>query len=80
MNVNLQKEILEEDELNELVNMIMRQTNYNNEYALEKLQKADFDYVKVIKEYLKDDTKEVKKENDKTVNEMIHGEIREFFK
>lgn len=81
MNMESDKELLNEDELNNLVSIVMRQTNYDNKTALDKLDKHNLNYIDVIKEYLEDDKKAKKGvENNKTVNEMIHSEIREFFK
>ena len=80
MNMESDKELLNEDELNNLVSIVMRQTNYDNKTALDKLDKHNLNYIDVIKEYLEDDKKERRAENNKTVNEMIHSEIREFFK
>ena len=80
MNMESDKELLNEDELNNLVSIVMRQTNYDNKTALDKLDKHNLNYIDVIKEYLEDDKKAKGVENNKTVNEMIHSEIREFFK
>ena len=80
MNIESDKELLNEDELNNLVDIVMRQTDYDSNMAMERLKKHNLNYVDVIKEYLEDDKKEKEVKNNKTVNEMIHSEIREFFK
>jgi len=80
MNIESDKELLNENELNNLVDIVMRQTDYDSDMAMEKLKKHNLNYVDVIKEYLEDDKKEKEVKNNKTVNEMIHSEIRDFFK
>ena len=79
MNIESDKELLNEDEINKLVDILMRQTDYDSNQAMEKLKTQNLNYVNVIKEYLEDDKKE-KEVKKKTVNEMIHSEIRDFFK
>ena len=79
MNIESDKELLNEDEINKLVDILMRQTDYDSNQAMEKLKTHNLNYVNVIKEYLEDDKKE-KEVKKKTVNEMIHSEIRDFFK
>ena len=45
-------EELTEERIEELVQMIMRQTEYTDAEANEKLEDADYDHIKVIKNYL----------------------------
>ena len=80
MNIESDKGLLNDYELNNLVSIVMRQTDYDSDMAMEKLKKHNLNYVDVIKEYLEYNNKEKEVKNIKTVNEMIHGEIREFFK
>tara|TARA_B110000305_G_C19331236_1_gene584090 strand:- start:550 stop:792 length:243 start_codon:yes stop_codon:yes gene_type:complete len=80
MNIESDKGLLNDYELNNLVSIVMRQTDYDSDMAMEKLKKHNLNYVDVIKEYLQYNNKEKEVKNIKTVNEMIHGEIREFFK
>ena len=61
------------------VQIVMRQTNYEEKDAFEKLSESDWDPVKVIRDYMhitsqdKDDN-----EDTKTVNQGIFKEIRDF--
>ena len=80
MNIESDKGLLNDYELNNLVSIVMRQTDYDSDMSMEKLKKHNLNYVDVIKEYLEYNNKEKEVKNIKTVNEMIHGEIREFFK
>jgi len=57
----------------ESVNMICRQTDYNEEQAREKLEKNNYNYQKVLNEYF--GIKEAPKK-EQTTNQQIYGEIR----
>ncbi len=58
---------------NSLHSIVMRQTDYDEETAINKLKEHNNDVLAVIKEYLGP-----KKEIDKckSINQMIYGEIR----
>jgi hypothetical protein len=63
----------------EVINLVMRQTDYTEEQAKEKLKKWNNNYINVIKEYLNPDFQTVKKkEKPKTLNQQMLGEIRSF--
>tara|TARA_B100001057_G_C22690717_1_gene887656 strand:+ start:205 stop:624 length:420 start_codon:yes stop_codon:yes gene_type:complete len=63
----------------EIINLVMRQTDYNFEMANKKLTEWNGNYLYVIKEYMNPNfQKTVKKIEKKTQNQMIMGEIRDF--
>jgi len=62
-----------------LIELIMRQTDYDEETAALKLVKWNNNYLHVIKEYMNPNFQEKTEENVKTTkNQMIYGEIRNF--
>jgi hypothetical protein len=61
-----------------ILTLIKNQTNYTDEEALEKLIYWKNDYLSVIKEYLNPDFNKKKKEKEKSTNQKIMGEIRNF--
>lgn len=63
----------------EVVNLVMRQTDYTEEQSKEKLKQWNNNYINVIKEYLNPEFQQKKKEtNTKTLNQQMLGEIRTF--
>ena len=63
----------------EIINLVMRQTDYDFEMANKKLTEWNGNYLYVIKEYMNPNFKKtVKKIEKKTQNQMIMGEIRDF--
>ena len=63
----------------EIINLVMRQTDYTEEQVKEKLQKWNNNYINVIKEYLDPNfDKKIKKSQPKTLNQQMMGEIRNF--
>tara|TARA_Y100000389_G_C17268498_1_gene416697 strand:- start:290 stop:754 length:465 start_codon:yes stop_codon:yes gene_type:complete len=73
------KKIIREYQENELIEIVMRQTDYDRENAYLKLKEFNGDYEKVIKNYLgiqnKDNNDEI---SDKTTNQKIFNHIRDF--
>ena len=70
-----------EKRLDEICKMIMRQTDYSYDESKERLVKENYDYLKVIKKYMANDTEdatETKKSEPKTVNQKIYSELRGF--
>jgi len=64
----------------ELINLVIRQTNYDEERAKERLLFWKNDYISVIKEYLNPQFKEKKKSTKKlTMNQQIMKELRDFY-
>ena len=63
----------------EVINLVMRQTDYTEEQTKEKLKQWNNNYINVIKEYLNPEfnKKEIKKTT-KTLNQQMMGEIRSF--
>lgn len=59
-----------------LVNMVMRQTNYDEEKTKEKLKEYHNNYELVIKEYMGVDIHKKKTTNYHSTNQAIYGEIR----
>lgn len=69
------EKLLDEKE-NQLIELVLRQTNMEREDVIEKLKKNDFDSIKVIKEHF--GIKE-KQDNDiVSVNQQVYREIRGF--
>lgn len=63
----------------EVINLVMRQTDYTEEQSKEKLKQWNNNYINVIKEYLNPEFQQKKKEtNTKTLNQQMLGEIRTF--
>ena len=67
----------------EIIKMVIRQTDYNYEKAKEQLELNDFNYIKVIKLYLNDGKdQDVEKEDEnkviKSTNQEIYSQIRDF--
>ena len=65
---------LDKDELNKKINIIIGQTNYTEEEATQKLQSFNYDYMKVIKDYM--GINEKKDNMVKSVNQEIYKQIR----
>ena len=70
---------------NELIAMVMRQTTYTHQETLDLLNKYNGDYMKVIKEFMKEDSnkedsnkEDSNKEdsNNININQQIYKEIR----
>tara|TARA_B110000503_G_scaffold117530_1_gene177638 strand:- start:2368 stop:2607 length:240 start_codon:yes stop_codon:yes gene_type:complete len=62
-----------EDEQRQLVDIIIGQTEYSREQAIEGLERLKGDYMAVIREYLGTSKKESKP---KSLNQQIYSEIR----
>ena len=67
-----------EDKKTEIINLVMRQTNYDKDTIVEKLEANDNNYLAVIKEYIMQDKKEKKNVENKSTNQKIMSEIRTF--
>jgi hypothetical protein len=67
--------LIETDLIDEKVEKIMRQTDYNKETAIEKLKEYNFDELRTIKAYL--GIPEKKSDNQiKSVNQEIYKQMR----
>lgn len=64
---------VEEIDTEKLLNTIITQTDYNREFALEKLKQFNFDPMCVIRDYLGTSNK---KQKPKSLNQQIYSEIR----
>ena len=74
MSINEKARVVD---IEEKVQILLRQTDYTEEKAREKLTFHDFDEVKCIKEYLGIDTKEKNTKITKAnLNQQIYKEIR----
>ena len=56
--------------------LVMNQTNYSKEIALEKLKQWDNNHINVIREYLNPNFQKPKQKKQKSVNQMVMNEIR----
>ncbi len=65
---------LDSDKVNELIQMIIRQTDYTEVVAREKLIENNYNSLLVIKKYMGLDDKP--KENIKSVNQEIYKQLR----
>ena len=65
---------LDKDDLNKKMNIILSQTNYTEDEARLKLQSFNYDYMKVIKDYM--GINEKKDNTVKSVNQEIYKQIR----
>jgi hypothetical protein len=63
---------------NELVKLIMNQTNYDRDLALQKLEEWDDNYINVIKEYLNPNFQNKKEKKKLSNNQKIITSIRNF--
>lgn len=64
---------LSNDDIEKNVKMVMSQTTYTKEEANEKLKFFNYDYIKVIKDFMKIPEKKIEV---KTVNQEIYKQIR----
>ena len=62
------------DDLNKYVKIVMSQTNYTEEEAIEKLKLFNCDYMRVLKDYM--GISEKKEERVKSANQEIYKQIR----
>ena len=67
-----------EDRKTEIINLVMRQTNYDKDTIVEKLEANNNNYLALIKEYIMQDKKEKKNVENKSTNQKIMSEIRTF--
>jgi len=58
------------------INIILNQTDYSKDKALEKLKEWEYNYMNVIREYLNPNFKNKKENKPQSVNQMMMTEIR----
>ena len=66
---------------NDIIKLVVSQTNYTNEEAEKKLEEHDYNYVMVVKEYLNPTINKTEKKepvNNRSLNEQMMDEIRGF--
>jgi hypothetical protein len=68
--------IIETDQIDEKVQKIMRQTDYSQEIATEKLKEYGFDEIATIKAYLGVPEKKTSTSQVKSVNQEIYKQLR----
>ena len=68
--------IIETDQIEEKVQKIMRQTDYSQEIATEKLKEYGFDEIATIKAYLGVPEKKTSTSQVKSVNQEIYKQLR----
>jgi hypothetical protein len=66
--------MISNDDIDKFINIIKTQTNYDDYYAIQKLKQYDYDYMKVIREYM--GIKEKMPAPIKSVNQEIYKQIR----
>ena len=72
------EEIIEENVDEKIISLILNQTNYDKKTAIEKLKKWNNNHINVIKEYLNPNFQVNKIEKEKTNNQKIFSQIRNF--
>ena len=66
--------IVSNDDIDKFINIIKTQTTYDDYFAIKKLKDFNYDYMKVIRDYM--GIKEKKPEPIKSVNQEIYKQIR----
>lgn len=66
--------LVDNSELNEMIQKIIRQTDYTEKKALQKLEEFNYDYILVLKDYFGIPIQ--KEEKIKSVNQEIYKQIR----
>ena len=78
--INQEKQNRLEERKRSIIEFVLRQTEYTEEQAVEKLEKVNYDGKIVVDEYLKEDipVSSYSKSNNKevSINQQIYGEIR----
>lgn len=67
---------VENDALEEKVKIVMRQTDYTEEQAREKLTKFEYDEIRCIRDYMGIAEKKALPQKPKSLNQQIYSEIR----
>lgn len=73
---SIENEINNQETFDNNINIILNQTNYDKETAIEKLKQWNNDYTNVIREYLNPNFKEKKETKKKSTNQIMMTEIR----
>jgi hypothetical protein len=61
---------------NEYIQLICRQTDLTEEESRNKLEESNYNYMLVLNEYFKIESKDDKEAENKTTNQEIYGQIR----
>ena len=70
--------LIETNEIDEKIQMVLRQTDYTADKAKEKLEAFDYNEINVIKDYMGIDIKKQESNNKQTssINQQIYKQIR----
>ncbi len=70
--------LIETNEIDEKIQMVLRQTDYTADQAKEKLEAFDYNEINVIKDYMGIDIKKQESNNKQTssINQQIYKQIR----
>ena len=77
-NEDIKKRNIKKTRQEEIIKLVMRQTNYNEEQVEEKLLEWNNNYIKVIKEYINPEFDKKKSTIYKSRNQGVMTEIRGF--
>jgi hypothetical protein len=66
--------MISNDDIDKFINIIKTQTTYDDYFAIQKLKDFNYDYMKVIRDYM--GIKDKKPEPIKSVNQEIYKQIR----
>ena len=80
---NERKALIKEEQQKQIISMVCRQTDYDEETAKKKILEHNGNFMNVIKEYMdpnfkKREQKKQEIEQSKSTNQKIYGEIRNF--
>ena len=78
INENEKKDVKNDNKFEEHIKIILTQTNYNRNEAIEKLKSWNNNYINVIKEYINPNFNNKKNIKKQTNNQKIFSEIRKF--
>jgi len=67
---------VENEALEEKIQMVMRQSDYTEEQAREKLVKFEYDEIRCIRDYMGIAEKKALPQKPKSLNQQIYSEIR----
>ena len=80
---NERRQLIKEEQQKQMIKMVCRQTDYDEETAKAKILQHNGNFMNVIKEYMDPNFKskqedKIKDMNSKSTNQKIYGEIRNF--
>lgn len=69
---------MNESEIQEKIQIIMRQTDYSNEEARNELEKHNFNIMKTLSSFMNPKKRESENVKQKSVNQQIYSQIRNY--